>query len=159
QRQPNNSVVVSFFTDGTRARCDGFEVELRFQGESINQGRQAGILRFQTRLSSQPKVEGRSASRHQPYLQWAHFVSFPTSTRFSCGRLIGGWELRQPLYAVKEHGYTHDSDRGSWRGYLIFEGEPGVVTFSSQETHCRLARRFAEGAGKCPSNTGERYRV
>ena len=33
---------------------------------------------------------------------------------------------------MKEYGYTHEFDRGAWLGYLIFEGEPGVVTFSSQ---------------------------
>jgi len=46
----------------------------------------------------------------------------------------GDWQLgiAHPLYAVKEYGYTHEFDRGAWLGYLIFEGEPGVVTFSSQ---------------------------
>jgi hypothetical protein len=36
------------------------------------------------------------------------------------------------MYALKEYGYTHEFDHGAWLGYLIFEGEPGVVTFSSQ---------------------------
>lgn len=46
----------------------------------------------------------------------------------------GDWQLgiAQPLYALKEYGYTHQFDHGAWLGYLIFEGEPAVVTFSSQ---------------------------
>ena len=46
----------------------------------------------------------------------------------------GEWQLgiAYPLYALKEYGYTHEFDHGAWLGYLVFEGEPGVVTFSSQ---------------------------
>jgi hypothetical protein len=40
--------------------------------------------------------------------------------------------IAHPLYAVKEYGYTHEFDHGAMLGYLIFEGEPPVVTFSSQ---------------------------
>lgn len=46
----------------------------------------------------------------------------------------GDWRLgiAHPLYALSEYAYTHEFDRGAWLGYLVFEGEPGVVTFSSQ---------------------------
>jgi len=46
----------------------------------------------------------------------------------------GDWQfgIANPLYALSEYGYTHEFDRGAWLGYLIFEGEPGVFTLTSQ---------------------------
>jgi len=46
----------------------------------------------------------------------------------------GDWELgiARPLYAIERFSRTRELEQGAWLAYLIFEGEPGVVTFAPQ---------------------------
>lgn len=132
QSRSNGFIAVSFSIDGNPVHCDGFQVELRFNGESIK-----------------PKLTGQRFEIPDafkgPASKWNDGQHVDIS--LTCGgRTLafpnqhpafvreGDWQLgiAQPLYALKEYGYTHEFDRGAWLGYLIFEGEPGVVTFSSQ---------------------------
>jgi hypothetical protein len=130
--QPNQSISVSFSIDGARAQCNGFQVELRFNGDSIK-----------------PKQSGQSFEIpdvfDRPAKSWKDDQGVDIGLTCNGQTLVfphqhpafvqsGGWELgiAHPLYAVREYGYTHAFDRGAWLGYLIFEGEPGVVTFSPQ---------------------------
>jgi hypothetical protein len=132
QSQHDGLIAVWFAIDGTPAHCDGFQVVLRLNGETIN-----------------PKQTGERfevpAAFRRPADKWKNDQRVDISLTCSGYTLVfpnqhpafvreGDWRLgiAQPLYAVKEYGYTHEFDRGAWLGYLIFEGEPGVVTFSSQ---------------------------
>jgi hypothetical protein len=133
QVQPAGSIAVSFSIDGTPADCDGFQAEIRLDGESIK-----------------PKLSGQRFEIpdvfRDPTSKWKddHRVDI---TLTCSGRTLvfpnqhpafvrdGNWQLgiAQPLYALREYGYTHEFDHGAWLGYLIFEGERGVVTFSPQD--------------------------
>ena len=46
----------------------------------------------------------------------------------------GDWELgiAHPPYSIERFRRTPALEHGAWISYLIFEGEPGVVTFVSQ---------------------------
>lgn len=132
QRQANNFIAVSFAVDGSPARCDGLRVELTLSGKNIKPeqtdwgfkvpqafSRPAGRWRDDQRVDISLTCSGHTLifrNQHPAFVQQ------------------GSWELgiANPLYAVEEYGHTHAFDRGTWLGYLIFEGEPGVVTFASQ---------------------------
>jgi len=130
--QSSNLIRVKFSIDGTSAPCRGFHVELRLNGASIK-ARQSGqgfevpeeFLRAAHRWKDNQRVDiSLTCSGHTLIFPGVHpgFVE------------AGEWELgiAQPLYAVKEYGYSHEFDRGTWLSYLIFEGEPGVVVLISQ---------------------------
>jgi hypothetical protein len=46
----------------------------------------------------------------------------------------GDWELgiSRPPYSIERFRRTPELERGAWLSYLIFQGEPGVITFASQ---------------------------
>ena len=64
QSKPTGFIAVSFSIDGTPAHCDGLQVELRLNGESIKPkltGQRFEILRFKMRLRVLP-ASGRTTS-------------------------------------------------------------------------------------------------
>ncbi|HEV2732508.1 MAG TPA: hypothetical protein VGV15_20955 [Terriglobales bacterium] len=132
QSQPTGFIEVSFSIDGTPANCEGFQVDLRLNGESIKP-KQTG-QRFEIPDAFKvPASKWDDDQRVDISLTCSgHTLAFPNQHPAFVRE--GDWQfgIAQPLYAVKEYGYTHEFDRGAWLGYLIFEGEPGVVTFSSQ---------------------------
>jgi hypothetical protein len=132
QSTPNKSVAVSFSIDGSPAHCEDFQVVLTLNGESI-----------------QPSVKGQSfeipGEFKRPASQWRDDQRVDISLTCSGHTLVfpnqhpafireGDWRLgiAYPLYALKEYGYTHEFDHGTWLSYLIFEGEPGVFTLRSK---------------------------
>ncbi len=133
QARTNNFVNVSFTVDGKPSPCDGFQVQLQMDGKSFI-----------------PKVSGERFEVPEKFRE--HRKSWNIDERVDISLTCNGltlvfphqhpgfltdadWRLgvAYPLYAAKEYGYTHEFDRGAWMGYLIFEGEPGVVTFSAQD--------------------------
>jgi hypothetical protein len=161
QSQPNKrSIAVSFSIDGTPAHCDGFQVELRLNGESIKP-EQTG-QRFEIPdVFKGPASKWKDDQRVDIGLTCSgHTLVFPNQQPAFVRD--GDWQLgiAQPLYALKEYGYTHEFDHGAWLGYLIFEGEPGVVTFSPQaNSRCWIVRRSTEGTTKRFSRACKRYRI
>jgi hypothetical protein len=130
--QPNHSISVSFSIDGDRAQCNGFHVELGFNGASIKP-KQSG-QRFDI-----PDVLDRPASSWKDDQKvdvslTCNGQTFVFPHQHPAFLQIGEWELgiALPLYAVRQYEYTHEFDRGAWLAYLVFESEPGVVTFSPQ---------------------------
>lgn len=123
---------LSFSIDGTPAHCDGFKVEIRLNGESMKP-RQTG-RRFEVPgVFKRPAREWSNGQRVDISLTCSgHTFVFPSQHPAFVQE--GDWQLgiARPLYALKEYGYTHELDRGKWLAYLIFEGEPGVITFSAQ---------------------------
>jgi len=133
QIQPqHDSVSVAFATDGKPTRCTAFRVELRFDGKVIKPN-QAGQHFDVPDVFKKPPKQWREDQRVDISLSCGgHTLVFPN--QHPAFLREGDWQLgvAYPLYAVKEYGYTHEFDSGAWLGYLIVEGEPGVVTFSSQ---------------------------
>lgn len=129
---PDESISLSFSIDGAHAQCNGFQVALRFNGESIKP-KQSG-QRFEVpNVFDRPVNKWKDDQRVDISLTCnEHTLVFPNQHPAFMRK--GAWTLgiAHPLYAVREYGYTHEFDRGAWLGYLIFEGEPGVVTFSPQ---------------------------
>lgn len=127
---PPDSVAVSFEVDGNAEQCEGFQVELRFEGQSIKPKLGNGYFEvpsvFKARRWSKRKRVDITLTCS------GHSLFFPN--QYPAFIQKGSWRLgiAYPLYALREYGYTHAFDRGTWLGYVIFDGEPGVVTFSSQ---------------------------
>jgi len=132
QSGSNDYVSVEYEIDGKAAVCSDFGVELRLNGKAIK-----------------PKLVGQSfkvpRSFKKPFSAWSDtdkvdIVLTCNGDRFVFPRQrpafvkAGDWRLGKagPLYALEQYGWTHEFDRGVWLGYLIFEGEPGVVTFVSE---------------------------
>lgn len=132
QAAPEEHISVALVVDGQQAACDNFEIELCLNGDTIK-----------------PKVTGQAfqipAAFKKPAAEWNDSDKLDISLTCNNDKLVflgqhpafvraGDWQLgmARPLYAVKEYGYTHEFDRGAWLGYLIFEGEPPVVTFVAQ---------------------------
>ncbi len=123
---------MSFSVDGKPANCEGFAVNLRLDSQSLK-----------PELSGQafeiPAVFKKATSewRDGQYVDISltcNGYTFIFPNQHPAFVRQGDWHLgvAHPLYALSEYGYTHEFDRGAWLAYLIFEGEPGVVTFSSQ---------------------------
>lgn len=123
---------MSFAIDGSPARCEGFQARLDFQGKAITPTQNEKGFEV-PEMFKRPADKWKEDQRVDISLTCdGHTLVFPGQhPAFLQG---GDWQLgiAHPLYAVKEYGYTHEFDHGAWLGYLIFEGEPGVVTFSSQ---------------------------
>jgi len=132
QNKPGGLIAVSFSIDDTPAHCDGLRVELRLNGKSIKP-KLAG-QRFEIPDAFQgPATKWNDDQRVDISLTCGgHTFAFPN--QYPAFVREGDWQLgiTQPLYAVKHYGYSHEFDHGAWLGYLIFDGEPGVITFSSQ---------------------------
>jgi hypothetical protein len=130
--QAQSLIAVSFAVDGSPASCEDFQVELGFNGETLKP--KSNGLRFEIpEAFRRPQNKWKDEQRVEIRLTCGgHTLVFPGQHPVFLRE--GEWRLgiAHPLYAVKEYGYTHEFDRGAWLGYLIFEGEPGVVTFSSQ---------------------------
>ena len=132
QSKPTGFIAVSFSIDGTPAHCDGLQVELRLNGESIKPKLTGQRFEIQDAFEG-PASKWKNNQRVDISLTCGgHTLAFPNQHPAFVRE--GDWQLgiAQPLYALKEYGYTHEFDRGAWLGYLIFAGEPGVVTLSSQ---------------------------
>ncbi len=132
QSKPDGFIAVSFSIDGTPARCDGFQVELRLNGESIRPKPIGQRFEIPDAFKG-PASRWNDGQRVDISLTCSgHTLAFPNQHPAFVRE--GDWQLgiAHPLYALKEYGYTHEFDHGAWLGYLVFEGEPGVVTFSSQ---------------------------
>jgi hypothetical protein len=133
QTQPHHdSISVVFAIDGKPTRCTTFNVELRFDGKVIKPN-QAGQHFDVPDVFKKPTKQWWDDQRVDISLSCGGYtVAFPH--QHPAFLREGDWQfgIAYPLYAVKEYGYTHAFDRGAWLGYLIFEGEPGVVTLSSQ---------------------------
>jgi hypothetical protein len=132
QSKPNGFIAVSFSIDGAPTHCDGLQVELRLNGESIKPKLTGQRFEIPDAFKG-PASKWNDGQRVDISLTCdGHTLAFPNQHPAFVRE--GDWQLgiAQPLYALKEYGYTHEFDRGAWLGYLIFEGEPGVVTFSSQ---------------------------
>jgi hypothetical protein len=132
QSRNDGFVALSFAIDGSPARCAGFQVKLGFQGKAITPiQNERGFEVPET--FKRPANKWKKKQRVDISLTCnEHTLIFPG--QHPAFLREGDWQLgiAHPLYAVKEYGYTHEFDHGAWLGYLIFTGEPGVVTFSSQ---------------------------
>lgn len=131
-RPHHDSISVAFAVDGKPTRCTAFSIELRFDGKVIKPNHADQNFDVPDLFKKLPK-QWRDDQRVDISLSCGgHTLAFPNQhPAFLRER---NWQLgiAYPPYAVQEYGYTHEFDRGAWLGYLIFEGEPGVVTFSSQ---------------------------
>ena len=132
QGQHHGFISLRFEIDGTAARCDDFQVQLRFNGESLHP-KQNG-QRFEVpEVFKVPATSWREDQRVDISLACqGHTLTFPG--QHPAFIRDGDWKfgIAYPLYALSEYGYTHEFDRGTWLGYLIFEGEPGEFTLTSQ---------------------------
>lgn len=125
-------IAVSFAINGSPARCEGFQAKLSFQGETITPTQNDKGFEVPETFK-RPADKWKEDQRVDISLTCnGHTLVFPG--QHPAFLREGDWQLgiAHPLYAVKEYGYTHEFDHGAWLAYLIFEGEPGVVTFSSQ---------------------------
>jgi hypothetical protein len=129
--QAHDSVSVAFVIDGRPARCNPFGVDLRLDGKIIK-----------PKLTDQTFDVPDVFKKHS---QWPDNQYVDIS--LSCGEYsfsfpgrhpafvrAGEWELgiARPLYAIERFSRTEELEQGGWLAYLIFEGEPGVVTFAPQ---------------------------
>jgi hypothetical protein len=132
QSQHEGMIALSFSVDGTPTPCDGFQIELRLGGDSLKPT-QIGQSFEIPEIFKQAASRWRDDQRVDIILTCGgHTLVFPEQHPALVRN--GGWELgfARPLYALREYGYTHEFDHGACLGYLIFEGEPGVLAFSPQ---------------------------
>lgn len=153
QKHPDEYISVAFSIDGKKAACGSFKAELRLNG-SIIQPKQVG-QRFEVPDEfKKPAPEWSDNDKVDINLSCnGHDLIFPK--QHPAFIRDGSWELgiAHPLYALREYGYTHEFDRGTSLGYLIFQGEPGIVTFtsgpdSSADKINALQREQAEASGE-----------
>jgi len=132
QSRHSGFIAVSFAIDGSPAPCDGFRVELALNGETTKPKRDRQRFEIPETFKRPPNKWTDDQRVDISLTCSGHTLIFPHQHPAFVRE--GDWQLgiAHPLYAAKEYAYTHEFDRGAWLGYLIFEGEPGVVTFSSQ---------------------------
>jgi hypothetical protein len=133
QIQPHHdSISVAFAIDGKPTRCTAFSVELRFDGEVIRPNLAGQHFDIPDVFKKPPK-------------QWRDDQHVDISLSCDGQTLVfpqqhpafisaGDWELgiARPPYAIERFRRSFALEHGAWLGYLIFEGEPGVVTFAPQ---------------------------
>lgn len=157
QTQPHDdSISVGFAIDGKPTLCTPFSVELRFDGELIKPNK-AGQHFDVPDVFKKPSEQWRDDQHVDISLSCGGqtFVFPKVHPAFIRG---GDWELgiARPLYSIERFSRTPELEHGAWASYLIFEGEPGVVTFVSQpEPPAGMADSMRR---EQPNASGERAR-
>jgi hypothetical protein len=157
QHDPNDSISVAFSIDGKLTDCADFQVELRLNGKKITPKHTAQFFLVPA-IFKKPAKEWQESERVDISIA-CNGHSFVFSNQSPAFVESGSsWQLgmANPLYALKTYGYTHEFDRGAWLGYLIFEGEPGVVTFVSEPDP--PTGRIGDLLAEQPSAKGEHAR-
>jgi len=131
EAQSQDFISIAFKIDGKPATCKPFGVELRLDGKAISPQRSGEgfyvpeVFKKTKRWSDDQRVDITLSCDE-------HTFAFPQ--RYPAFVRANDWELgiARPLYAIERFRRTLDLERGTWLAYLIFEGEPGVVTFAPQ---------------------------
>ena len=156
QRDLSGSVSVTFSIDGKESSCDDFHAELSLNGRTIKT-KHSGQHFDVPKVFQRPPREWPDSQRANIALTCnGHVFLFRAHPAFVEAGSIWHLGIANPLYAIENYEYTHEFDRGAWLGYLIFEGEPGVVTFESEPDP--LTGRIADFLTEQPNAKGERAR-
>jgi len=156
QSQLHRSISVSFTIDGKPADCTPFGIELRLNGEIIRPKESAQHFDVPDEFKK-PSTQWRDDERVDISLSCSdHTFVFPN--QHPAFVRAGDWDLgiARPPYSIEQFRRTRELEHGAWLSYLIFEGEPGVVTFVSQPD---VPIDVADSMRKeQPSSSGERAR-
>jgi hypothetical protein len=133
QVQPrHDSISVAFAVDGKPAPCASFSVELHLEGEIIKPN-QSGQHFDVPDVFKKPSKQWRD-DQHVDVSLSCGGQTFVFPKLHPAFIRAGDWELgiAHPPYSMERFSRTSELEHGAWLSYLIFEGEPGVVTFVSQ---------------------------
>ncbi|MGH9497278.1 MAG: hypothetical protein ACRD3B_19940 [Candidatus Sulfotelmatobacter sp.] len=130
--QSSASISISFVVDGRPEPCEAFRVELTLDGQIIKP-KQKGQHFEVPRLFQRPRSEWHNGQYVEISLacNGRTFIFPENSPAFV---QAGDWELgiARPPYSIETFRRTRELEQGAWWSYLVFQGEPGVITFVSQ---------------------------